>query len=126
VSNRVRNIFATRSQHARNIYSADFKSNGWRLNVLRSDGCEPVRWLAPGSDVWALAMPLFYIYLCCFDFRKINGQIKISKNIHLASNPTAAGTPATVRHGIRGGVNGQLYCQVGLDSCRRGARRQES
>jgi hypothetical protein len=27
-SNRVRNIFATRSQHARNIYSVDFKSNG--------------------------------------------------------------------------------------------------
>jgi hypothetical protein len=27
-SNRVRNIFATCSQHARNIYSADFKSNG--------------------------------------------------------------------------------------------------
>jgi hypothetical protein len=27
-SNRVRNIFATRSQHARNIYSVDFRSNG--------------------------------------------------------------------------------------------------
>jgi hypothetical protein len=27
-SNRVRNIFATRLQHARNIYSADVKSNG--------------------------------------------------------------------------------------------------
>jgi hypothetical protein len=44
-------------QHARNIYSADFKSNGWRLNILRSDGWEPVRWLAPGSDVRALAVP---------------------------------------------------------------------
>jgi hypothetical protein len=27
-SNHVRNIFATRSQHARNIYSVDFRSNG--------------------------------------------------------------------------------------------------
>jgi hypothetical protein len=27
-SNRVRNIFTTRSQHARNINSMDFKSNG--------------------------------------------------------------------------------------------------
>jgi hypothetical protein len=27
-SNYVRNIFATRSQHARNIDSVDFKSNG--------------------------------------------------------------------------------------------------
>jgi hypothetical protein len=28
------------------------------LNILRSDGCEPVRWLAPGSDVRALAVPI--------------------------------------------------------------------
>jgi hypothetical protein len=42
-SNHVRNIFTTRSQHARNIDSVDFKSNGWRLSILGSNGREPVR-----------------------------------------------------------------------------------
>jgi hypothetical protein len=51
---------------------------------------------------------------------------KISRNIHLASYPTAAGVPAAVGHDVRGGDNGRLYYPVGPDSCRRGARRQES
>jgi hypothetical protein len=42
-SNRVRNIFITRSQHARNIYLVVFRSNGWRLRILRSNGHGPVR-----------------------------------------------------------------------------------
>jgi hypothetical protein len=33
---------------------------------------------------------------------------KISRNIHLASNPTASGVPTAVGHGIRGGANGRL------------------
>jgi hypothetical protein len=76
-SNRVRNIFITHSQHARNIYLVVFRSNGWQLRILRSTGHGPVRrwrpdvtiedpkiyrpWtrptLAPGSDVRALAVP---------------------------------------------------------------------
>jgi hypothetical protein len=44
-------------------------------------------------------------------------ESKISRNIHLASYSTAAGVPAAVGHGVRGGTNGRLYCPVGLDSC---------
>jgi hypothetical protein len=39
--------FATFSQHARNIYSVDFRSNGWRLRILRSNGHGPVRCQRP-------------------------------------------------------------------------------
>jgi hypothetical protein len=42
-SNRVRNIFVTHSQHARNIYLIVFRSNGWRLRILRSNSHRPVR-----------------------------------------------------------------------------------
>jgi hypothetical protein len=42
-SNRVRNIFVTHSQHACNIYLVVFRSNGWRLRILRSNGHGPVR-----------------------------------------------------------------------------------
>jgi hypothetical protein len=52
-------------------------------------------------------------------------ESKFSRNVHLALYPTAAGVPAAVGHGIRGGANGRLYCPVGPDSCRSGARRQE-
>jgi hypothetical protein len=155
--NRVRNMLAACSQHARNMYSVDFRSNGWRLrehirwkptplcklwklqsephdvdpredlwevggvtcktherwkgwfanallqitpptshelsfgstscgsywsfhslhggvgfhlirsrrlNILESDGCGPVRWLAPGSDVRTLAVPKPIHYVC--------------------------------------------------------------
>jgi hypothetical protein len=45
-----------------------------------------------------------------------------SRNVPMASYPTAA----AVGHGVRGGANGRLYCPVGPGSCRRGPRRQES
>jgi hypothetical protein len=51
---------------------------------------------------------------------------KICRNIHLASYPTTTGVPAAEGHSVSGGANSRLYCSVGSDSCRRGARRQES
>jgi hypothetical protein len=68
----------------------------------------------------------FFKYLFYLNFRKINGRQKNSRNVHLASYPTAVGVPVAVEHNIRSGANGRLYCPVGLDSCHRGARRQKS
>jgi hypothetical protein len=62
----------------------------------------------------------FFLYFF-FDFRKINSEPKFSRNIHLAPNLTAA-----VGHGVGGGTNGRLTCEVGLDSCPCRAWRQES
>jgi hypothetical protein len=45
---------------------------------------------------------------------------KISRNIHLAPYPTAAGTPSAVGYDVRGGANGRLYYPMRPDSCRRG------
>jgi hypothetical protein len=61
--------------------------------------------------------PANFLYLFCFDFQKINGGIKNFEKY--TSGQTLVG------HGVRGDANCQLYCQVGPDSCRRGARRQE-
>jgi hypothetical protein len=61
----------------------------------------------------------FFLYLFCHDFRKIKGRIKnFEKN--------TSGAVPTVGHDVRGGANGQLYWPVGPDSCRYGARQQDS
>jgi hypothetical protein len=61
-SNRVRNIFETRSQHARNIYLVVFRFNGWRLRIFKIQRPRTRPTLAPGSDVRALAVPLAELY----------------------------------------------------------------
>jgi hypothetical protein len=54
------------------------------------------------------AMMEFFIFF--FDFRKIMDQPKISRNIHLPPNPTAAGVLSAVGHDSRGAANGRLTC----------------
>jgi hypothetical protein len=54
----------------------------------------------------------FYIYLFYYDFRKINGRIKISTNIHLTSYPTVAGSYSR--------------SPTALSLCCRGERQQDS
>jgi hypothetical protein len=68
---------------------------------------------------------ILFIFFC-FDFRKINYQTKNFKKYTYDVVPHGAGVPAAMGHDVRGGANGRLTCEVGLDSCRRGARRQES
>jgi hypothetical protein len=57
----------------------------------------------------------FYIYFALI-FEKQMVESKISRNVHLAPYPTAAGVPATVRHCVWGDANGRLHCPVGPDS----------
>jgi hypothetical protein len=95
--NRVRNMLTTHLQHAHNIYSVHFKSNGWWLNILGSDGCGPVRWLVPGSDVWALAVQNFFWYLfiqkhsySCY----ILSQLPMTCHCNLLLCPMSCSAPA--------------------------------
>jgi hypothetical protein len=53
-------------------------------------------------------------------------ESKFARNVHLAPYLTAAGVPAAMGHDVRGDADGRQYWPVGLGSCRRGARRQDS
>jgi hypothetical protein len=75
----------------------------------------------------------FFIYFFCFDFRKKWTNQKFREIYICHHTPRWENfeklTSATIPHGGhvgRDGANGRLYCQVGPDSCRREARRQES
>jgi hypothetical protein len=44
-------------------------------------------------------------------------ELKFSRNVHLASYPTAAGVPAAMGHDVRGAANGRQHWSVGPGSC---------